>query len=127
MGNVFKLPFRISLGAIALNLVSRPIVYDSGHTEEWTPEAIIGFSAALGDLVCLALDVATDGGIRAGVEYIVAQHLGLRVGIRHEGEPILSWGVGVALHNVELDLAMTVHERLGSQIRGTISAHWSAQ
>ena len=105
------------LGILLKNLVGLPLTYKSGHQETWPRSVIVGASAELFRQWTLAMDFAPARGVRFGLEWRPISGFALRAGLRGEGVPIWSLGIGVRFNAFTLDYALVVHPYLAEQHR----------
>lgn len=60
--------------------------------------------------------------IGGGLEYLLFKHFSLRAGVQHHPN-IISFGVGYAIKNLQVDIAAQMHQALGASIQIGISGH----
>ncbi|RLB03191.1 MAG: hypothetical protein DRG83_07425 [Deltaproteobacteria bacterium] len=105
------------LGVVLENLVGLPLTYKNGHQETWPRPVIMGASAEFYKQWTLAVDFAPARGVRFGLEWRPISGFALRAGLRGEGVPIWSLGIGVSFNAFTLDYALVVHPYLAEQHR----------
>lgn len=109
--------FTFGLGMIVENVLEIPIKYKSGHEEHWPRAVTVGLSATLFNSWTLLADLAVGKGLRLGVEWQPASALAIRFGLRSEGIPMASFGLGVRYGLLALDYAIVLHPHLAPQHR----------
>ena len=107
----------VRLGIVLKNLLGLPFHYGSGHREPWQRFLTLGASAELFGQLTLAVDLAAGRGVRVGIEWLVTPGLRVRAGLRGEGVPVWSLGIGVKFNAFTLDYALVVHPYLAEQHR----------
>jgi len=117
-------PITYGVGLLLENLVSWPIRYGSGHSEDWPSRVVVGFSVSVEDQIAVAVDLTTDKALRLGAEWAPLPALALRGGVRYEELWMWSLGVGVVVKAFSIDLAYVNHRELGPQLRGSFSMNW---
>jgi len=105
------------VGVVFGNLLSLPFHYRSGHREPWPKFLTLGASAELFGQWTLAVDLAAGRDIRVGIEWRVTPGLRIRAGLRGDGVPVWSLGIGVRFNAFTLDYALVVHPYLAEQHR----------
>jgi hypothetical protein len=119
-----RTPLTLGVGVVLENLLSWPIHYESGHTEDWPLRVVVGVVSGIADYMVVAIDATSRAELRFGVELVPMPALAVRVGARHEGLWMWSLGVGVQVDHLRIDLAYVNHRELGGQVRGSVAIQW---
>jgi len=117
-------PEDLAVGLCIKNLLSHPMSFDSGHSEDWTSTAEFGISARLPFDLLIASDFSSDGTWRLGVEWSTTPSLEVRAGACGGASPALSMGVGLALGQSVVDAALTWQRHLPSELRVGFTYTW---
>ena len=114
----------LSFGMVAENRLGAPIRYDTGHSERWDRQLSIGGSVELAEQWLLAVDLAGNGNVHIGLEWMPLAAFAFRVGAQHVGTWILSLGCGMHLKELTLDLAFCTHPFLSGEVSGSLGYCW---
>ncbi len=116
----------LGFGIIMENVLGIPIRYGSGHEELWPSIVVIGFSLTFVETLTVLLDVVPRNGIRVGAEWCPVPTVAIRAGLRNEGLPLVSLGLGVQYGIFALDYAYVTHPYLAGQHRFSleVSVRW---
>jgi hypothetical protein len=125
--NDTSLPWLLSgfgFGVLLENVMTSGIAWGlEGHTESWPFDAVLGVSLEFAELILLAFESDIAEGIRLGIECTPIPQLALRGGLKHEGTPMWSLGLGLNLPRFSLDYAVVFHRYLAEEHRLTFSVY----
>jgi len=122
-----SLPWLLSgfgFGALLENVISTDIMWGiEGYTESWPSDVVLGASLEFADLILVAFESKFSAGYRVGIECTPIPQLAMRGGLKHEGTPMWSLGLGLNLPRFSLDYAVVFHRYLAEEHRLTFSVY----
>jgi len=114
----------ISFGARLENLISTGISWGvEGNWESWPVNAVIGASIGMADILLIAFESDLAEGLRLGIEFAPIPQLAIRAGLRQEGTPMWSLGLGIRVPRFAFDYAVVLHRYLPAEHRLTFTVN----
>jgi len=128
-------PVPIDVGLAFSDLLGTPLLWDTGRKEVISPSARLGISVSVAippldavinpvaDVTYRFENIGDDDAytLNYGVEYLVKNVVGLRVGMNDKD---ITYGGGIVLNPLSIDYAYIGHDQLGATHRVSLTVRW---